>query len=84
VITLTVELTPEQAAGLARFAEKVTYSDAQAVLYPHVSKDIRDEQAYQILAAFDQLSRRLLDAGVESWPWIDNGRVYSANKNLSE
>lgn len=69
-----LELSPEQAAGLKRFADKVAHSDAMAVLYPHVRADVRSEQASEIIAAFDVLDRALADAGVASWPWIETGR----------
>jgi hypothetical protein len=71
---ITVELRPENAAGLKRFAEKVSHADAMAVLYAHVKRDIRDDQASQIIEAFGVLEKALADAEVASWPWIETGR----------
>lgn len=75
MITLTLELTPAAAAALKRFAEKVTFQVATAVLYPHVDAAIRADQASQIVSAFAQLDTALSDAHVSSWPWIDTGRA---------
>lgn len=74
-LRITVELTPEQAAGLKRFAEKVGHSDAKAVLYPHLKPSLRDDQAYEIIYAFSAVEKALSDAGVTSWPWIETGRA---------
>lgn len=74
-VEVTLSLSPEAAAGLKRFADKVTHSDALAVLYPHVKRDIRDEQAYQIMDAFAEVTKRLADAAVRDWPWIETGQV---------
>jgi hypothetical protein len=73
VIRVTLELSPEAAAGLKRFADKVTHEDAKQVLYPHVRADVRTEQAYSILEAFAEITARLADARVRDWPWIDTG-----------
>lgn len=72
---LTVELTPECAAALKRFAEKVSYDQASAVLYAHVRADIRAKQTNDILVALSAVYESLADAEVHSWPWIDTGRV---------
>lgn len=74
-ITITVLLTPDQAAGLLRFAEKSGHSDALAALYPHVPREIRSEQAYSILGACQAVERALGDAGVGTWPWIETGQA---------
>ncbi len=73
-VTIALELTPEQAAGLKRFAEKVSHNDAMAVLYAHLTPDIRSEQAYRIIEGFSALERALVEAGVASWPWVETGR----------
>jgi hypothetical protein len=73
-VVLRLELTPGEAAALMRFAEKISYEQAQSVLYPHLETALRAEQASQIIAAFDMLSAALADAQVSSWPWIDTGR----------
>lgn len=75
MITIRFEIDPVQAAALKRFAEKVTHADAQKVLYPHVSRAVRSDQAYQMIAAFSRLDEALTDAGVRSWPWIETGSV---------
>ena len=72
---ITIELTPEQAAGLKRFAEKVGHSDAMEVLYPHRPREQRSEQAYEIIHAFDAVNVALAEADVASWPWVETGRV---------
>jgi hypothetical protein len=74
-VRIILDLTPEQAAGLKRFADKVSYEDAQGVLYPHVSKQIRDEQAYQIIAAFSEITVKLIRANVRDFHWKETGRV---------
>jgi hypothetical protein len=73
--TITVALTPQQAAALLRFTEKVTHSDAMGCLYGHKSQAQRDEQAYEIMAAFTVLEAELRRVGVRSWPWVETGRV---------
>jgi len=73
-VRVTLELSPEGAAGLKRFAEKVSHEQATSVLYPHVKAAIRSEQAYAIINAFADLERALAEADVSSWPWIDTGR----------
>lgn len=75
MVAIHLELAPELAAALKRFAEKVSYDQANAVLYPHVKADIRSEQADQIMTAFSALEKALSDADVKSWPWIDSGRA---------
>lgn len=72
---ITLELTPEQASGLLRFADKMTHADAMRVLYGHVPKATREDQAYMILWAFDLLQRALTAKGVTSFPWIETGRA---------
>jgi hypothetical protein len=72
-VTITLNLDPHAAAGLKRFADKVSHSDAMAVLYPHVARYLREEQAYQIVQAFEVITRALADARVSDWPWIESG-----------
>jgi len=72
-VTVSLTLSPERAAGLKRFAEKVSHDQALSVLYPHVGAELRSEQADQIIGAFAQLETALADAGVRSWPWIETG-----------
>jgi len=72
-VTITLTLSPECAAGLKRFAEKISFDLASSVLYPHVSAEIRGIQAGDILAAFAGIDKALGDAHVSAWPWIDTG-----------
>jgi hypothetical protein len=71
---LTLNLTDTQAAALKRFAEKVSLDQTASVLYPHLSKELRADQAYEILYAFAALDDALGNANVHSWPWIETGR----------
>lgn len=71
---LTLELTDIQAAALKRFAEKTGYSEAMAVLYPHVGPEIRGNQAHDILIALARIDEALADLNVHSWPWIETGQ----------
>jgi hypothetical protein len=73
LLTLTLELTANQAAALKRFADKVSYTGATSVLYPHISACVRAEQAADILSAFAQLEQALAHSHVSAWPWIDTG-----------
>jgi hypothetical protein len=73
LVRVTLELPADLAAALARFSDKVTHVEARAVLYPHVSAQIRSDQAHQIIAAFHELERSLQDAGVRGWPWVETG-----------
>jgi hypothetical protein len=73
-VTITVELTPEQAAALVRLTDKTGHSEAMALLYPHVSKEVRDRQVSHVLGACDRVIRALGEAGCGSWPWIESGR----------
>jgi len=70
---LTLELTPEQAAALKRVSEKISHDQALSVLYSHVPRERRGEQAYAILSAFAELEKALGNAGVASWPWVETG-----------
>ena len=74
-VTVTLRLEPIAAAGLKRFAEKVSHEQARSVLYAHVAATIRDNQSHDILVALDALDRALSDAGVRSWPWVETGNV---------
>jgi len=72
-LTLTLELTPTQAAALRRFADKVSSTHATSVLYPHISASVRSGQAADIVSAFYQLEKALIESRVSAWPWIDTG-----------
>ena len=73
--TITLELSDEQAAGLARFADKSGFAEAKAVLYAHVRKELREDQASTILAALGILERALAASGVRTWPWVETGEA---------
>jgi len=72
-IRVTLELTANQAAALKRFADKVSYTHASSVLYPHLGADIRSGQVGDILSAFAELEKALIYSHVSAWPWIDTG-----------
>ena len=76
-ITLRVDLTLGEAAGLKRLADKTGWSEAMAVLYPHVDKDVRGDQAREILRALAHIHEALETVNVFSFPWIDCGRTGS-------
>lgn len=72
-VRVVLELTPGQAAGLKRLADKLGHAEALAVLYPHIPRAIRDEQATEILTALAKVHREL--EAVPVWPWIDTGAM---------
>ena len=74
-ITITVELSPEQAAGLKRFAEKSDFTDCMEVLYPHIAREIRADQAHTIITALALVEAALAEADVSYTSWINCGRV---------
>lgn len=74
-VILILELTRNQAAALKRCANKMSYTEAMSMLYPHISADVRSEQVGDILSAFSQLEKALADSGVSAWPWIDSGHA---------
>ena len=74
-IILRVQLTPGEAAGLKRFADETGWSEAMAVLYPHIDREIRGGQARQILRALSRVQEGLEALEVSSFPWIDCGHT---------
>ena len=48
-VILYVELKPGEAACLKRLADKTGWSQAMAVLYPHIDQEIRGDQTREIL-----------------------------------
>lgn len=72
---ITVELDDGQAAALHRLCDKIGHSHAMAYLYPHVSQDVRSEQASQMVSACSALQVALEDQNVRHWPWIETGRA---------
>jgi len=75
VLQISVELWPAEAAALMRLCEKLGHSDAVAYLYPHVAKEIRREQAYQMVRAAARLHKALEEAAVHTWPWIETSET---------
>lgn len=74
MVTVTVTLEANEAAALKRLCDKITHSDAMKYLYPHLAKEVRNEQAYHIINATSELCEALCDAGVSDFPWINSGR----------
>jgi len=72
-LAVEVEFSAEEAAALKRFAQKSNREHALSVLYAHVAKPIREEQASAVLSAFVQLERAL--EGVSTFPWIESGQA---------
>jgi len=72
-ITVKLKLTAKQAAALKRFADKISYTHASSVLYPHLDAEIRSGQVRDILSAFAELEKALIDSHSSAWPWIDTG-----------
>ncbi len=81
-IELNLRLTPEAAAGLKRYCEKVDHAMADTVLYPHKPPKLRLQQSADIIEAFNELDRALLEKHVVSFPWIDTAHV--TDQGLSE
>jgi hypothetical protein len=77
---LRVELTPGESAGLKRLADKTGWSEAMAVLYPHLDDEIRSDQAREILRALAHIHEALETLNVSSFPWIDCGRTGSEER----
>jgi hypothetical protein len=75
IVTLTVELSPEQAAALCRLTDKTAFSEAMAVLYPHLPRELRVDQAGHIMQACSRVHEALGELHVSAWPWIDTGRA---------
>lgn len=72
-MVIRIELEPCQAAALARLCRKFSHDDAARYLYPHVPKDLRLTQAYDMVHATGAIEAALSQAGVTGWPWIETG-----------
>lgn len=72
-VILYVELKPGEAAGLKRLADKTGWSEAMAVLYPHIDPEIRGDQTRDILRALARIHESLEEMQVSSFPWIISG-----------
>ncbi len=75
MVRITLELDADRAAALLRLCEKITHSDASGYLYPHLPKEVRDEQTSTMLAAAEQVRAALAEEGVSGWPWIETGHA---------
>lgn len=75
LITITLELEPNHAAALHQLCRKMGHTDALQYLQPQVSREIRQDQAYDIVHGCAALERALERAHVNYWPWIDTGRA---------
>lgn len=74
-VRITVVLTTEQAAPLARLCEKFVTRDGKSYLYPHVPAEVQREQRYQMVQATAAIYEALRESCVSTWPWIDTGVV---------
>lgn len=72
-VRLTLELEADQAAALHQLCRKIGHTDALQYLYPHVNREIRSDQAYDMVHACARLEQALQEAGVNYWPWIETG-----------
>jgi hypothetical protein len=57
MITVTTELSDNQAMALAQFVKRVGWSEMRGCA-------VDDEEAYEIRAALEQLRRSLVEAGL--------------------
>ena len=74
-VTVTLTLEPAAAAALHRLCDKLGHSDAMAYLYPHLPRELRSDQAYEMVGAASVVQKALEDAGVGHWPWIETGQT---------
>ena len=58
-IRVCIDLTEGEAAGLKRLVDKTGWSEAMEVLYPHVDKEIRSNQAREILQTLARIHEAL-------------------------
>lgn len=72
---ITLELTPNQAAALHQVCRKMGHTDALQFLQPHIAREIRSDQAYDIVHACAELQEALEFARVNYWPWIETGQA---------
>lgn len=74
-VKITLELEPNQAAALHQVCRKMGHVDAMRFLQPHLGRELRSDQAYDIVHGFSKLQDALEDAGVNYWPWIESGKA---------
>jgi hypothetical protein len=72
-VNVTVTLEPGAAAALHRLCDKFGHDDAMRLLYPHLPRELRSDQAYEMVGAAGVVQKALEDAGVRHWPWIETG-----------
>lgn len=75
LVKITVELEPNHAAALHQLCRKLGHTDALQFLQPHVPREIRIDQAYDLVHGCAVLERALSGAQVNYWPWIETGRA---------
>ncbi len=71
LVKIALELQPNHAAALHQLCRKMGYTNALQFLQPHVSREIRSDQAYDIVHGCAALERALEEAHVNYWPWIE-------------
>lgn len=74
-VKITLELEPNHAAALHQVSRKMGHIDAMRFLQPHLGRELRSDQAYDIVHACAVLEQALADAGVNYWPWIESGQA---------
>lgn len=74
-VKITIELEPNHAAALHQLCRKIGHTDALQFLQPHINREIRSDQAYDIVHGCAMLEQALEQAGVNYWPWIETGRA---------
>lgn len=74
-VKITLELEPNHAAALHQLCRKMGHTDALQFLQPHISREIRSDQAYDMVHGCAVLERALEEARVNYWPWIETGRA---------
>lgn len=73
MIKISLELTDNQAAALHQLCRKIGHVDAMRYLQPHLSRELRSEQAYDIVHGCSALQDALEELHVNYWPWIESG-----------
>jgi hypothetical protein len=71
-LRLVIEVSPTEAAALKRLADKFGHTDAQAYLYAHLPKELRSDQAYDMVRAMAAVEKALEEADVAAWPWVES------------
>lgn len=77
MVKITLELEPNHAAALHQLCRKMGHTDALQFLQPHIPREIRSDQAYDMVHACSRLQEALEEQHVNYWPWIETGRATS-------